>query len=254
MAEVTDLSSLAARLGYEFHRPELLELAVTHRSWCAENGDVPSNERLEFLGDSVLGAVVTDHLYERYPELSEGRLSKLRAALVSEPALAVAARSLDLGDMLRLSKGEDMMGGRNKDSILSDAFEAVVGAAFLDSGWPEVTALVLRVLGDRVGDIAYADASDPDYKGRLQELVARHFETPPIYELRDVGPDHAKEFFAQVLVAGDVAGQGEGGSKKKAEQAAAERAWRELVQQLEGRDVAADDTDTTKSSPPSQDS
>ncbi len=240
MAEVTDLSTLVSRLGYDFERPELLALALTHRSWCAENGDVPSNERLEFLGDSVLGAVITVHLYDRYPDLSEGRLSKLRAALVSEPALAEAARSLDLGAMVRLSKGEDTMGGRNKDSILSDAFEAVIGAAFLDSGWPEVTDLVLRVLGERIGDIAYADESDPDFKGRLQELVARHFPSPPVYELNDVGPDHAKEFFAQVLVDGNVAGRGEGGSKKKAEQAAAEQAWRDLIVALEGRTVAGD--------------
>ena len=249
MAGAADLSALADRLGYDFERPGLLALAVTHRSWCAENGDVPSNERLEFLGDSVLGAVITGHLFERYPDLSEGRLSKLRAAVVSEPALANAARSLDLGAMVRLSKGEDAMGGREKDSILSDAFEAVVGAAFIDSGWPEVTDLVLRVLGERVGAIAYAPESDPDYKGRLQELVARHFPQPPSYLLRDVGPDHAKEFFAEVVVDGIVAGSGDGGSKKKAEQAAARRAWIDLIGRLEGRqppDIPTDLDDPTQ--------
>lgn len=234
------MAPLAARLQYVFRDDSLLSLAVTHRSWCAENGGVPSNERLEFLGDAILGAVITSHLYEAYPDLSEGRLSKLRAAVVSAPALAETARELNLGDYILLSRGEDAMGGRDKTSILSDALEAVIGAVYLDGGWPAAKKVLATIFDKHIGDIAHGPNADPDYKGRLQELVARHFAHPPSYTVSESGPDHAKQFAAVVGVDGAVAGEGLGGSKKKAEQAAAKQAWVHLVDELEGGSALVD--------------
>lgn len=201
---------------------------MAHRSWCAEHAGNRSNERLEFLGDAVLGLVVTDYVFRTYPDLPEGELAKVRASVVSAAALAEVAAELDVGDALLLGKGEDASGGREKPSILADAMEAIIGAVYLDGGWSAADELVMRLLGDRITDAA-AGPGGQDYKTRLQELAARTFESLPAYEVVDEGPDHAKQFFASVEVAGATYGQGEGRSKKQAEQAAARVAWEALV-------------------------
>jgi ribonuclease-3 len=196
---------------------------MAHRSWCAETPGAISNERLEFLGDAVLGLVVTDHLFRTY-ELPEGELAKVRASVVNSAALAEVAEELDLGVALLLGKGEDASGGREKPSILADAMEAVIGAVYLDGGWEAAERLVMTLLGERIAEAAEGPGGQ-DFKTRLQELAARRFESLPRYEVTDEGPDHAKRFFATVAVAGVVSGNGEGRSKKQAEQAAARSAW-----------------------------
>jgi ribonuclease-3 len=222
------LSALTGRIGREFVDGDLLQRALAHRSWCAEHPGDQSNERLEFLGDAVLGLVVTDHIFRTYPELPEGELAKVRATVVSAAALAEVAAELSLGDALLLGKGEDASGGREKPSILADAMEAIIGAVYLDGGRPAADSLVMGLLGDRITDAA-AGPGGQDHKTRLQELAARTFESLPAYEVVDDGPDHAKRFFALVKVAGVVRGRGEGRSKKQAEQAAARVAWEALV-------------------------
>jgi ribonuclease-3 len=200
---------------------------MAHRSWCAETLGVASNERLEFLGDAVLGLIVTDHLFRTYPELPEGELAKVRASVVNSEALAEVASELTLGAGLLLGKGEDSSGGREKPSILADAMEAVIGAVYLDGGWAAAADMVMRLMGDRIEEAA-AGPGGQDFKTRLQELAARQFDQLPRYEVRDEGPDHAKRFFATVLLGGVARGRGEGRSKKQAEQGAAREAWQEL--------------------------
>jgi ribonuclease-3 len=203
---------------------------MAHRSWCAELEGEESNERLEFLGDAVLGLVVTRHLYDSYPELSEGELAKIRAAVVSSVALAELAAELDIGAAVLLNKAEDLSGGREKPSILADAMEAVIGATYLDGGWDVAADLVLRLLGDRIAEAA-AGPGGRDYKTRLQELASRLFDQLPRYEVEDEGPEHAKRFFATVYLDGVARGQGEGRSKKQAEQGAARQACEALAEE-----------------------
>ncbi len=200
---------------------------MAHRSWCAETPGVKSNERLELLGDAVLGLVVTDHIFRTYPELPEGELAKVRAAVVNAGALAELAAELDLGRALHLGKGEDASGGREKPSILADAMEAVIGAVYIDGGYDAARSLIMGLLGDRIEEAA-AGPGGQDFKTRLQELAAQRFDQLPQYAVDDEGPDHAKRFFATVRIAGDVRGSGEGRSKKQAEQAAARVAWQAL--------------------------
>jgi ribonuclease-3 len=175
----------------------------------------------------VLQLVVTNHIFNTYPELPEGELAKVRASVVSSAALAEVAADLELGDALLLGKGEDQSGGREKPSILADAMEAVIGAVYLDAGWDGAHEFVMRLLGERIAEAA-AGPGGQDFKTRLQELAARSFDELPRYDVVDEGPDHAKRFFAAVSVAGQVRGRGEGRSKKQAEQAAARVAWQEL--------------------------
>ena len=175
----------------------------------------------------MLGLVVTDHVYRTYPDLPEGELAKVRATVVSAAALAEVAAELDLGEAVLLGRGEDASGGREKPSILADAMEAVIGAVYLDGGWEAAAELVLGLLGDRIAEAA-AGPGGQDYKTRLQELAARSFEALPEYQVVDEGPDHAKRFFATVVLGGERRGDGEGRSKKQAEQAAARRAWEAL--------------------------
>ncbi|HVE46785.1 MAG TPA: ribonuclease III [Acidimicrobiales bacterium] len=215
-------------MGRRFQDSELFCRALAHRSWCAEVTGEESNERLEFLGDSVLGLVVTEHVYRGYPALPEGELAKVRASVVNSEALAEVATELDIGPSLLLGKGEDASGGREKPSILADAMEAIIGAVYLDGGWEAASQLVLALLGDRIVEAA-AGPGGQDYKTRLQELTARTFDQLPRYEVDDEGPDHAKHFSAKVSVGGVVRGTGEGRSKKQAEQAAARAAWTELA-------------------------
>lgn len=219
---------LLARLGFEFDDPGLLDQALSHRSWCAEAGGLPSNERLEFLGDAVLGLVVAEHCYRAYPELPEGSLAKVRAAVVNTNVLAEVAVELELGVTVRLGRGEDASGGREKPSILANSVEAVIGAAYLDQGWDAAASLVLRLLGRRITDAAAGPGAE-DFKTRLQELVIRRAGELPRYEVDGAGPDHARRYTAAVYVGGVAAGRGEGRSKKDAEQAAARQAWQVLA-------------------------
>ncbi|MDQ1443806.1 MAG: ribonuclease [Acidimicrobiaceae bacterium] len=176
----------------------------------------------------MLQLVVTNHIFNTYPDLPEGELAKVRASVVSSAALAEVAAVLDLGAGLLLGKGEDQSGGREKPSILADAMEAVIGAVYLDGGWEAADDFVMRLLGERISEAA-AGPGGQDFKTRLQELAARSFDELPRYDVLDDGPDHAKRFFATVTVAGLVRGRGEGRSKKQAEQAAARLAWQELA-------------------------
>ncbi len=201
---------------------------MAHRSWCAESGEPESNERLEFLGDAVLGLVVTDHIYAAYPDLDEGELAKLRAAVVNSEVLAEVGAELGLGEAILLGRGEETSGGRRKTSILADATEAVIGAVYLDGGLEAARQVVMGFLSDRIAQAADLPGA-LDYKGRLQELVVRLGQEPPSYQVRDEGPDHAKHFFATVSVGGAVMGKGEGRSKKQAEQQAAKQAWERLA-------------------------
>ena len=224
-AERLALADLTQKLGVVID-PELLSLALTHRSWAYENGQVPHNERLEFLGDSILGQAVTVRLFTGHPDVDEGELAKRRASVVSTVALAEIARRIGLGDHLLLGRGEDLTGGRDKDSILADTMEAVFGATYLSAGPDAATALVLRLVEPLLDDPErYGAAMDP--KTSLQELAARHGLKPPAYAMASSGPDHDRTFTATVIV-GDVSAEGVGSSKKRAEMAAALGAWREL--------------------------
>ncbi|MCB0985415.1 MAG: ribonuclease III [Ilumatobacter sp.] len=219
-----DLGELQRNLQHRFADPSLLRRALAHRSWCAEVGGEESNERLEFLGDAVLGWIVAELAYRQHADLAEGKLTDLRKSVVNATALAEVARELGIGPFLLLGKGEAAAGGRAKPSILSDAFEAVLGAVYLDGGATAAAALVERLFVHRMA--AAAQRLDRlDYKTVLQELTARLHDTAPVYVLTDTGPDHDKRFFATVIVAGQQVGKGEGRSKKLAEQAAAEQAW-----------------------------
>jgi ribonuclease III len=197
-----------------------LRQALAHRSWCAEYPGNASNERLEFLGDAVLGWVVADLAYRNHGDLAEGKLTDLRKAVVNASALAQLAAELGLGDELLLGKGEAAAGGRRKPSILSDALEAVFGAVYLDGGPDAALSVIEGVLAGRIAE-AVTRLGGLDHKTTLQELSARLFETAPLYVVVDDGPDHAKTFFARVEIGGVPWGEGEGRSKKQAEQSAA---------------------------------
>jgi ribonuclease-3 len=224
------LDALEAALGVAIVDRDLLVRSLMHRSWCAENGEPESNERLEFLGDSVLGLVVTHYVFEHFPTLPEGQLSEVRAGVVNARVLAELALELDLGSHLLLGKGEDAAGGRAKQSILADAFEAVIAAVYLDQGFAVARELVLRCLRERIADAA-AGPGGRDYKTRLQEITAARSLGRPRYVVRDEGPDHAKQFFASVFVRDCAYGDGEGRSKKEAEQAAAWVAFTRLQEE-----------------------
>jgi ribonuclease-3 len=212
--------ALADRLEHRFNDWSLLHQALSHRSWCAEREGSASNERLEFLGDAVLGLVVAEHCYATYPEFAEGQLAKVRSAVVNARVLARVAEDLQVGAVLLLGKGEESSGGRAKGSLLSDATEALIGAVYLDAGWAPARALVLRLLGDRIASAA-AEPDDFDHKSRLQEATVRSGDGVPVYAIEGSGPDHGRRYRAQVFVAGTLRGSGEGTSKKDAEQAAA---------------------------------
>ncbi|MBW8826236.1 MAG: ribonuclease III [Acidobacteria bacterium] len=214
--------------------------ALAHRSWVAESPGAASNERLEFLGDAVLGLVVTDHIFRTYPELPEGELAKVRAAVVSAAALASLADQLGLGEAILLGKGEQASGGREKPSILADASEALIGAVYLDGGYDAARDLILDLLGERIEEAA-AGPGGNDYKTRLQELAVRTLEVMPEYVVVDSGPDHAKRFFASVRLGPQTFGGGEGRSKKQAEQAVALLAWEALRTNADGTGASVSD-------------
>jgi ribonuclease III len=202
----------------------LLDRALTHRSYAYENGGLPTNERLEFLGDSVLGLVVTDTLFRKHPDLPEGQLAKLRAAVVNMRALATVARGLELGRHIKLGRGEEGTGGRDKSSILADTLEAIIGAVYLDRGLDEAATLVHCLFDPVIARSARLGAG-LDWKTSLQELTAAELLGVPEYQVTESGPDHQKSFRAVVRVGTRVFGSGEGRSKKEAEQQAAEVAW-----------------------------
>jgi ribonuclease-3 len=211
-----------------FNDADLLELALTHRSYAFETGGLPTNERLEFLGDAVLGLVVTDLAYRRFPDLSEGELAKLRAATVNMVALADVARDLGLGQHIRLGKGEELSGGRDKASILADGLEALLGAVYLDGGLEVASEFIVRLFSPLIDAYAIGEG-ERDFKTTLQELAAQGVGESPRYEVTERGPDHAKEFTAVVFLGDKPFGRGEGRSKKEAEQRAAREAFDALT-------------------------
>ena len=221
---------------------DVLESALVHRSYAYENGGLPTNERLEFLGDAVLGLVVTDSLFRRHPDLAEGQLAKLRAAVVNSRALADVARELDLGAYLQLGRGEESSGGRDKSSILADALEALIGAVYIDQGIEAAAGVVRRLFRQLLEDSVQRGAG-LDWKTSLQELAAAESLGVPEYSIEESGPDHAKTFRAAVSVGSRELGAGEGRSKKEAEQRAAELAWTALRQTFgdDGPDDGPDD-------------
>jgi ribonuclease-3 len=219
-------------LGVDFHDPRLREIALTHRSFAFERGLQVTNERLEFLGDSVLGLVVTDLAYRHYPDLPEGSLAKLRAAVVNMTSLAGVARALDVGDVVLLGKGEELSGGRGKSSILADALEAIFGAVYLDRGLDVARELIERLFQPRMEAYVRGEG-DRDFKTLLQELSSQELRAMPEYRIEEQGPDHEKVFTAAVYLAGEHMGRGSGRSKKEAEQQAAREAYTQIIERAE---------------------
>jgi ribonuclease-3 len=223
-------AELERRLGYSFARPELLTIALTHPS-AAVGSDV-HYERLEFLGDAVLDLAIADMLMRRFPEAKEGPLSKQRASIVNGRTLALKAQSIELGERLKLGKGEEKSGGRDKISILAAAFEAVVGAIYTDGGLAPAQRVVESLFVDDIG----GPTAERDYKTELQEVAYRRYRAQPVYELVAAsGPDHAKRFTTRIRIAGKELGIGEGGSKKQSEQAAARTAMTQIEQEIRER-------------------
>ncbi len=225
-SNIPDPQKLYTELGVELD-PELTVLALTHRSFAYEHGGLPTNERLEFLGDSVLSIVVTDALFHDHPDLQEGRLAKLRASIVNMHALAGVGRRMGLGQMLRLGRGEELTGGRDKASIVADAVEAVLGAVYLQHGLEVARTVVLRLFAELMEDAPRLGAG-LDWKTSLQELSASRGLGVPEYRVTEEGPDHAKMFAASVLLGGREHGTGAGRTKKEAEQQAASAAFTAL--------------------------
>lgn len=218
------LTKLEQGLGYTFRNKALLENALTHSSYANENREknIPDNERLEFLGDSILGFVVADYLYRNYPDKPEGELTRIRADLVCERNLAEAAATIELGIFLKLGHGEEQSGGRTRDSIVSDAMESVIAASFMDGGFAAAKEIIDRLI---LSNIPKGRPRNFDYKTAFQELVQRKKDQQIHYELTgESGPDHDKHFEVEVLLNGKAVGHGVGSSKKRAEQAAAEAA------------------------------
>jgi ribonuclease III len=237
MPEPREQEELCAALGVELDR-DLLRRALTHRSYAYEHGGLPHNERLEFLGDAVLGIVITEALYRGHPDLSEGKLAKLRASVVNMRALAGIARSIGpdgLGAYVLLGRGEEGTGGRDKASILADTLEALFGAIYLEHGLAGADDVIHALFDDLLDDVATIGAG-LDWKTSLQELTAERGLGVPEYVMSSAGPDHEKTFTAQASVAGELFPPSTGSSKKEAEQLAAETAWRSIT----SRDPIAD--------------
>lgn len=232
------IEQLCIELGVRLD-PQLLELARTHRSYAYEHGGLPTNERLEFLGDSVLGLVVTEHLYAAHPTLSEGELAKLRAAVVNARALAGVARRLGVGNLIRLGRGELGTGGRDKSSILADCMEALIGACFLSHGIDGARVLVHHLFDPLMAEAASLGAG-LDWKTSLQELAAARGMGAPRYEVAESGPDHDKRFEAWAVVGEFRFGPGAGRNKKTAEQEAAGTAFAHLTKAAQPETAAAE--------------
>jgi ribonuclease-3 len=208
---------------------EVIDLALTHRSFAYESGGIPTNERLEFLGDSVIGLVITEELYKRFPEMDESGLSPLRSGVVSTRALSQVARSLGIGREVRIGRGEEVTGGREKNSILADSLEALIGAIYLEHGLEKAEHAIITLMQEAIEE-AISRGATLDGKTSLQELVAARGEGSPEYEISESGPDHAKEFQATAIVAGERVSAGRGKSKREAEQEAARLAYQILLE------------------------
>ncbi len=222
------LADIQQRIAYTFSNPELLERALTHKSYANENKVPSHNERMEFLGDSVLNLIVSEYLMKICPNSTEGGLSRLRAAVVSESALAAIARTMGLGNYLLLGKGEEQTGGRDKDSLLADSLEALIASVYLDAGMDATEGFIIRFFDDVIKK-ACAMRVTLDYKTELQELCQEKLKQLPEYRVvSETGPDHRKQFDVEVWVKGERAGRGAGRSKKEAEQKAAKEALEKL--------------------------
>lgn len=208
---------------------EVINLALTHRSFAYESGGIPTNERLEFLGDSVIGLVITEEIYKRFPEMDESGLSPLRSGVVSTRALSQVARSLGIGREVRIGRGEEVTGGREKNSILADSLEALIGAIYLEHGLEKAEHAIITLMQEAIEE-AISRGATLDGKTSLQELVAARGEGSPEYEISESGPDHAKEFQATAIVAGERVSAGRGKSKREAEQEAARLAYQILLE------------------------
>lgn len=228
--EARPIGELTEAIGYTFADVVLLEQALTHASYKNERSDVVfDNERFEFLGDSVLGCVMAHLLFERYPEAKEGLLTRYKAVLVSERGLLQAAKALQLGDFLRLGRGEEQTGGREKASVQANAFEALVCAVYLDGGFSAATLMVELVFRDRIAAVGRSE-SKVDFKTKLQERVQMEGPILPVYEIASwSGPDHARVYESRVSVSGELLATGIGRTKKRAEQAAAQAAFEALT-------------------------
>ena len=229
------LNGLEKSLFHNFRNITLLETALTHRSYVNENPQLAAadNERYEFLGDAVLGVCISDLLIKKYSDFSEGTLSKIRAAIVNEKPLAELARNLEIGNCLLLGKGEEISGGRSKDSLLANAFEAVIAAIYLDAGFAKTKSILKKLMGPFLNDDSM-HSQYFDYKTALQEFCQKKYKAAPVYKIVDsCGPDHAKTFEVEVSVAGKVIHAGSGKSKKEAEKQAAKKAWQELHNEKE---------------------
>ena len=229
-----DWKALEARLHLRFKNPVLLKQALVHTSYLNENPgiDVGSNERLEFLGDAALGVVVAQQLYNEYPDVDEGKLTELRAHLVRRDTLARAAARFELGEYLQLGRGEDAAGGRRRPTNIARAYEALVGAIFLDGGIASVCAFVKRSLSEELQALR-KKGMPPDPKSRLQEVIQSRWQTTPSYKLlKTEGPDHARRFTVQVMVGGRALATGEGRSKQMAEKDAAQQALSEIEEEI----------------------
>lgn len=227
------LSDIQQRIGYTFTTVELLERSLTHKSYANENRVPYHNERMEFLGDSVLNLIISEYLMKTSPDSTEGDLSRLRAAVVSEPALASIARELGLGTFLLLGKGEDQTGGRNKDSLLADCLEALIASLYLDGGKDAAEAFVLRSFEDLLKRTC-ASGGTVDYKTELQELCQERLKQLPEYRIvSETGPDHQKQFEVELSVRNEVYGRGKGRNKKEAEQRAAKEALEKLSEKTD---------------------
>lgn len=225
-----ELTLFQKKAGLRFRRPDLLDLAFCHRSYVNETTeDIDNNERLEFLGDSVLGIVVADYLFRLLPDRPEGDLAKIKSHVVSEDSLADIALSLGIDAIVHVGKGEELSGGRKKKALLSDSMEAVIGAWYLDAGYDKAARFILRYLKGPI-ELVLADKHRKDYKTLLQETVQKRFHSYPKYILdRKTGPDHQRTFWMKVVVQGRTYGPGKGGNKKSAEQEAARMAYLALM-------------------------
>ena len=229
MAVQSVLPELMANLDIQFEKPELLQRAVTHSSYSNEHPESMDNERLEFLGDAILGAIVSDMLWTKYPDSHEGVLTRYKAVLVQEQGLLPIAEELQLGRFLRLGKGEELTGGREKPSVLSDAVEALVASVYIDQGFEAASRMVNGWYEERILQVHYSEQS-ADFKTKLQELTQSREKRAPTYEIMGIdGPSHARVYTAVVRLDGIHLGMGEGRSKKSAEQAAARVAFERLT-------------------------
>lgn len=231
------LDALQDALDYRFRDPALLTASLMHRSYYAgneNNGEMQSNERMEFLGDSVLSLVVNDYLYHRYPDKSEGELTKMKSVVVSKQVLAHLAKKIELSGFVLVSDNAQRAGVSGMDSVLSDTLEAVFGAVFIDGGFEAARRCILQVLPDNLNEVVYKEESI-NYKSLLQEYIQALHKVPPRYRVQSTtGPDHDKEFVVEVVVKGNILGQGAGKTKKIAEQEAAREAYRRLTNAVSG--------------------